>query len=111
MHTFVLHETMDSTVKSPKDTPQSSLSPVSELFRELKLHNRPSFRRSAREPTLIHGEVSPSRTRTDRSDHILQFSDITRPGIRTKQIEALFVDRLKALSGLPCETINEVSNQ
>src|SRR5271170_3477213 len=48
----------------------------------------------------------------DRSfNHVLQFANITRPRVRLKQLETLFVHRLKALSCFPCETINEVLNQ
>src|SRR5580704_18233014 len=48
----------------------------------------------------------------DRSfNHVLQFANITRPRVRLKQLKTLFVHRLKALSCLPCETINEVLNQ
>src|SRR5207237_1661579 len=44
-------------------------------------------------------------------NHVLQFANITRPWVRLKQIEALFVHRLKALSCFPCETVNEVLDQ
>src|SRR6202035_819558 len=44
-------------------------------------------------------------------NHVLQFADITRPGIRLKQSEALFVHSLKALSNFPGETIDEVLYQ
>src|SRR5260370_34438619 len=64
-----------------------------------------------RKPTLVDCEILRF-THDDRSlNHILQFANITRPGIRLKQIKALFVHRLKALSSLPCETINEVFDQ
>src|SRR4029077_6614365 len=40
-----------------------------------------------------------------------QFTNIARPGVRLKQIEALLIHGPKALPCLPCETINEVLNQ
>src|SRR5260370_23175215 len=64
-----------------------------------------------RKPTLVDCEILRF-THDDRSlNHILQFANITRPGIRLKQIKALLAHRLKALSSLPCETINEVFDQ
>src|SRR5713101_2892212 len=64
-----------------------------------------------RQPTLIHGEILRVAHDHRSLDDVLQFANITRPGVRLKQFEALLVHRLKALSCLPCEPINEVLNQ
>src|SRR5260370_6966081 len=44
-------------------------------------------------------------------DDVLQFTNIARPGVGLKQIDTLFVHRLKALSCFPCVTIDEVLDQ
>src|SRR5260370_16441152 len=44
-------------------------------------------------------------------DDVLQFTNIARPGVGLKQIDTLFVHRLKALSCFPCVTIDEVRDQ
>src|SRR6266481_2823990 len=67
--------------------------------------------RLPRKPTLIDGEILCFAYNYRSLNDVLQFANITRPRVRLKQIEALFVHRLKALSCLPCETINEVLNQ
>src|SRR5260370_27826796 len=62
-------------------------------------------------PTLIYGEILRVADDYRTLDDVLQFTNITRPGVRLKQIEALFVHRLKPLSCFPCVTINEVFDQ
>src|SRR5260370_17811606 len=81
------------------------------LPKRFKSTARHSNGRLPGKPTFIDGE-SLCFTYNDGSlNDVLQFANITRPRVRLKQIEALFVHRLKALSCLPCETINEVLNQ
>src|SRR6267143_2560990 len=67
--------------------------------------------RLPRKPTLIDREIFCFAYNYRSLDDVLQFANITRPGVRLKQIEALFVDRLKALSCFPCVAINEVLDQ
>src|SRR6266481_2602685 len=67
--------------------------------------------RLPRKPTLIDGEILCFAYNYRSLDDVLQFANITRPGVRLKQIEALFVHRIKALSSFPCVTINEVLDQ
>src|SRR5258708_328158 len=67
-------------------------------LKEAKPPVRLSWNGLPRKPTLIDGEILRF-TYDDRAlDHVLRFANITRPGIRLNQIEALFADRLKALS-------------
>jgi hypothetical protein len=56
-------------------------------------------------------KANSHRLRNSPLDDVLQFANIARPSIGLKQIEALFVHRLKALSCLLCVTINEVLDQ
>src|SRR5260370_15645227 len=67
--------------------------------------------RLPRKPTLIDREILCFAYNYRSLDDILQFANVPRPGVRLKQIEALFVHRLKALSCFPCITINEVPDQ
>src|SRR6267143_1815722 len=67
--------------------------------------------RLPRKPTLIDREIFCFAYNYRSLDDVLQFANITRPGVRLKQIEALFVDRLKALACFPCVAINEVLDQ
>src|SRR6266478_9291580 len=67
--------------------------------------------RLPREPTLIHREILGVAHDHRSLDDVLQFANVTRPGVRLKQIEALFANCLKALSCLSCITIDEVLNQ
>src|SRR6266481_1815259 len=64
-----------------------------------------------RKPTLIHREILRVAHDYGSLDDVLQFANVTRPGVRLKQIEALFIHRLKALSCFPCITIKEVPDQ
>src|SRR5713226_5017036 len=64
-----------------------------------------------RKPTPIHGEIPRVADDYRSLDDVLQFANIARPGVRLKQIEALFVHRLKALSRFPCVTIDEILDQ
>src|SRR5229473_6381650 len=64
-----------------------------------------------RKPTPIHGEIPRVADDYRSLDDVLQFANITRPGVRHKQIEALFVHRMKALSRFLCVTINEILDQ
>ena len=94
---------------------QRSLNDLLLLRRKLpqrfKSTARHSDRRLSREPTFINCELLRFAYDDRSLDHILQFTNITRPRVRLKQIEALLAQGLKALSCLPCETINEVLNQ
>src|SRR5258708_40091719 len=58
-------------------------------------------------PTLIYGEILRVADDYRSLDDVLQFANITRPGVRLKEIEALLAHRLKALSCFPCVTFNE----
>src|SRR5260370_34427017 len=81
------------------------------LPKRFKSTARHSNGRLPGKPTFIDGE-SLCFTYNDGSlNHVLQFANITRPRVRLKQIEALFVHRLKALSCFPRVTINEVLDQ
>src|SRR5215469_15701152 len=72
---------------------------------------RHSSGRLSRKPAFIYREILCFAYNDGSLNDILQFANIARPRIRLKQIEALLVQGLEALSCLPCETINEVLNQ
>src|SRR5579863_9232874 len=82
-----------------------------EPLKEAEFRVRLGRRRLSRKPTLIDGEILCFAYNDRSLNHVLQFANITRPRVRLQQIETLFVQRLKALSCLPRETINEVLNQ
>src|SRR5260370_5306814 len=67
--------------------------------------------RLPRKPTLIDREILCFAYNYRSLDDVLQFANITRPGVRLKQIEALFVHRLKALPCFLCVTIDEILDQ
>src|SRR5713101_3542485 len=67
--------------------------------------------RLPRKPTLIDREILCFAYNYRSLDDVLQFANITRPGVRLQQIEALLVHRMKALSCFPCVTIDEVLDQ
>src|SRR5260370_26770155 len=62
-------------------------------------------------PTLIDGEILRVADDHRPLDDVLQFTNIARPGVRLKQIEALFVHRLKPFSCFLGVTINEILDQ
>src|SRR5260370_5597782 len=64
-----------------------------------------------RKRPLIYGEILRVAHDYRSLDDVLQFANITRPGVRHQQIEALFVHRLKALSCFLRVTINEILDQ
>src|SRR5229473_1217051 len=67
--------------------------------------------RLPQKPTLIDREILCFAYNYRSLDDVLQFANITRPRVCLKQIEALFVHRLKAPCCLLCITINEVLDQ
>src|SRR6185295_6561578 len=103
------------SVHAPSAFPQSTLNDGF-LLRGTRFKNvKPAVlldgNRSSRKPALVNREIL-SFTDDHRSlNHVLQLANVTRPGVRLKQIEALFVHRLKALSCFPCVAINEVLDQ
>jgi hypothetical protein len=83
----------------------------SKLLRNFKFRSPLRRRRSSRKPTLIDLEIL-QLTHDDRQvDHVVKFVNTTRPRVRLEQIEALLVNRLKALSRFPRETVSEVPYQ
>src|SRR6266849_6140553 len=83
----------------------------SRLFRQLQLAFRGVCKRLPRQPTLIYGEILCFAYDDRTLDDVLQLPNITWPGIRLKQVEALFAHRLKVLSSFPGVTIDEVLDQ
>src|SRR6266478_9954158 len=67
--------------------------------------------RLPRKPTLIDREIFCFAYNYRSLDDILQFANVTRPGIRLKQFQASFVYPANVLSRFPRVTINEVLDQ
>src|SRR4029077_4935673 len=101
-------------VHSSSTCGQSSLNDLLLLRRELPKRFKATAHsnvRLPRKPTFINREILRFAHDDRPLDHVLQFTNIARPGVRLKQIEALLIHNPKALSRLPCETINEVLDQ
>src|SRR5260370_42023358 len=64
-----------------------------------------------RKLTLIDREILCFAYNFPSLDDVLPFANVTRPGVRLKQIEALFVHRLKPFSCFLGVTINEILDQ
>src|SRR5256885_4362489 len=83
----------------------------SKFFRDVKLAFRLGNYRLPRQPTLVDRE-SLCFAHDNRSlNDVLQFPNISRPGVRLKQVETLLVDPADALSCFPCVTIDKVLDQ
>src|SRR5260370_35808634 len=67
--------------------------------------------RLPRKPTLIDREILRVAQDYRSLDDVLQFANVTRPGVRLKQFQALFVYSADALSCFTRITIDEVLNQ
>jgi len=68
-------------------------------------------RQFLRDPAFI-GRKILCFAHDDRSlDNVLQFANISRPGVRLKKVQRLFIYPVKALSCSSCEMIDEVFNQ
>src|SRR5258708_19136320 len=72
---------------------------------------RLACKRLPRKPTLIDREILRVAHDYRSLDDVLQFAHITRPGVRLKQFQALFVYPANALSCFTRITIDEVLNQ
>src|SRR5260370_32977096 len=85
--------------------------PGSQPVREVRLAIELVCNRLLRKPSLVHREIL-GFAHDDRSlNHVLQFANVTRPGIRLKQVQTLLVDPPYILSYIPRATINEILNQ
>src|ERR1700690_2266052 len=65
----------------------------------------------SRKPTFIDREILRLTYNDGSLNYVLQFTNITWPGVRLEQIETLFVHPLETFSCFPCVTINEVLDQ
>src|SRR6267143_828735 len=65
----------------------------------------------SRKPTLIDREIFCFAYNYRSLDDILQFANVTRPGVRLKQFQASFVYPANVLSRFPRVTVYEVFNQ
>ena len=68
-------------------------------------------RRLPRKPTLVDREILRFTYHYRSLDDILQFANVSRPGIRLKQFQTLFVHPADALSRFPRLTIDEVLDE
>src|SRR5260370_3440799 len=85
--------------------------PGSQPLREVSLAIELACNRLPRKPSLVHREIL-GFAHDDRSlNHVLQFANVTRPGIRLKQVQTLLVDPPYILSCTPRATMNEILNQ
>src|SRR6266403_2411041 len=70
-----------------------------------------AINRLLRKPSLVYREILRF-AHDDRSlNHVLQFANVTRPGIRLKQVQTLLVDPPYILSYIPRAMIDEVFDQ
>src|SRR5882762_2432666 len=70
-----------------------------------------AINRLLRKPSLVYREILRF-AHDDRSlNHVLQFANVTRPGIRLKQVQTLLVDTPYILSYIPRATIQEIIDQ
>src|SRR5258707_6520606 len=72
---------------------------------------RLACKRLPRQPTFIHREILRVAHDYRSLDDVLQFANVTRPGVRLKQFQALFVYPADALSCFARITIDEVLNE
>src|SRR5258708_37378018 len=72
---------------------------------------RLACKRLPRKPTLIDREILRVAHDYRSLDDVLQFANVTRPGIRLKHFQSLFVYPAYALSCFTRITIDEVLNQ
>src|SRR6266478_5719457 len=85
--------------------------PGSQPLREVSLAIELACNRLPRKPSLVHREIF-GFAHDDRSlNHVLQFANVTRPGIRLKQVQTLLFDPPYILSCTPRATMNEILNQ
>src|SRR5260370_38557297 len=79
-------------------------------LREVSLVIELACNRLPRKPSLVHREIF-GFAHDDRSlNHVLQFANVTRPGIRLKQVQTLLFDPPYILSCTPRATMNEILN-
>jgi len=67
--------------------------------------------RLLRKPTLSDREILRVAHDYRSLDDVLQFANVTRPGVRLEQFQALFVYPADALSWFARKAIDEVLNQ
>src|SRR5258708_32336353 len=72
---------------------------------------RDSSSRLPRKPALIHREILRVGHDYGSLDDVLQFANVTRPGVRLKHFQALFIYRADILSCFTRVAIDEVLNQ
>ena len=63
------------------------------------------------EPTLIDGEGLRFADDDGAFDDVLQFANISRPGVGAEQFESIFVDSLYSFSGFPGVAIDEIFHE
>jgi hypothetical protein len=83
----------------------------SKLLRQPRLAFRPACKRLPRKPTLIHREILRVANDYRSLDDVLQFANITWPGIRYKELQSLLIDPTEGLSRFSCEMTDEVFDQ
>src|ERR1700730_1173969 len=83
----------------------------SKLLREPRLAFRPACKRLPRKPTLIYREILRVANDYRSLDDVLQFANITWPGIRYKELQSLLIDPTEGLSRFSCEMTDEVFDQ
>src|SRR5262249_32535497 len=67
--------------------------------------------RLPRKPALVHGEVLCFTHNDGSLNDVLQFANVTRPGIRREQVQGLSAHASYALSCFPRVTIDEVLDE
>src|SRR5208337_49498 len=81
------------------------------FFSEVKGAFRLNCKRLSREPAFIHRKDFCLAHDYRSLNYILQFADVTRPGVRLEKVQGLFVYSPYGLSRFSCVTINEVLDQ
>src|SRR5712671_5359783 len=84
---------------------------TSQPLREFQLGCRLGRTRVSRKPTRIHRKILCFADYDRALYDVLQFANISRPGIGQKQVQSLFVYPTEVLSGLSCEMMDEVLHQ
>src|SRR6266481_1535037 len=82
-----------------------------ELFGKARLAFGFAGNRLLRNPSLVHGEILCFAHDSRSFNYVLQFANVTWPGIRLKQLQTVLVDPRYLLSHIPRATIDEVLNQ
>src|SRR5271154_529014 len=71
----------------------------------------PGCRRLQREPARIHRERVAFRDDDRSFDHVLQFPNVSRPGVRAQPFESFLLDGSYFLPGFPRITVDEILDQ